>query len=298
MAQLNVYSTCQSYHRAKQFTTALHAPAGMLPPCGHACQATVLVDEGLQQPQIDVSAFPAANSSSSSIRKEQREPAESLQCVLSQPRQMQEQPSLPENSASELQSHIPIGLLHQSVPGQGPKGMTVSGLQDECQQPGAQADAAAALLYCGAGLPSAYLAITFDQLLLLSMGRSVDLVQDSASSAGTSHISCRKTVCHALKAKDNVYLICFRLPTCHSLCFVPLMSRLTCHKLGPSAFASMQQYFAFCLSAMMAKRAVALLLTGSCSHHAGQIQHMGRTDAAACTFLLDSMCGRLCRWLR
>ncbi len=67
---------------------------------------------------------------------------------------------------------------------------------------------------------------------------------------------------------------------------------------GPSALASTQQVFAFWLSAMMAERAVACLLTGSCSHHAGQIQHMARTDAAACTFLLDSMCGRLCRWLR
>ena len=88
-------------------------------------------------------------------------------------------------------SQSPAGLPHHSVLSQSPKGMTVSGLQDECQHPGAQADAAAALLYCGAGLPNAYLAITFDQLLLLSMGRSVDLVQDNASSAGNCCIICR-----------------------------------------------------------------------------------------------------------
>ena len=187
-------TTFTKHQEAKQFTTVMHAIAGMLPPCGHACQATVLVDEGLQQPQIDVSAVPAANTCSS-IREEQREPAESLQCVLSQPRQAQEQPGLPENSASELQSHILTGLPHQSLSGQGPKGMNVSDLQDECQRPGAQADAAAPLLYCGAGLPNAYLAITFDQLLLLSMGRSVDLVQDSASSAGTSCIGLQEEQC-------------------------------------------------------------------------------------------------------
>ncbi len=96
--------------------------------------------------------------------------------------------------------------------------MTVSGLQDECHCPQAQADAAAAMLYCGAGLPNAYLAITFDQLLLLSMGRSVDLVQDSASSAGTSCIICRELMCHALVAKDNVYVICFWLPTRVTTC--------------------------------------------------------------------------------
>jgi hypothetical protein len=162
---------------------AMRATAGMLPPCGHACQATVLVDEGLQQPQMDVSASPAA-STCSSIHEEQREPAESLQCVLAQPRQTQKQPYL----------------------------------QDECQCPQAQADAAAALLYCGAGLPNAYLAITFDQLLLLSMGRSVELVQDSASSAGTPCIICRKTVCHALVAKDSVYVILFWLPTRVTTC--------------------------------------------------------------------------------
>ncbi len=183
--------TFTKHQEAKRVTTPMHAIAGMLPPCGHACQATVLVDEGLQQPQIDVSAFPAANSSSSSIHEEHREPAESLQCVLSQPRQTPEQPGLPENSASQLQSQSPAGLQHHSVLSQSPKGMTVSGLQDECQHPGTQADAAAALLYCGAGLPNAYLAITFDQLLLLSMGRSVDLVQDSASSAGNCCIICR-----------------------------------------------------------------------------------------------------------
>lgn len=179
------------YHEAKQFTTAMYAPAGMLPPCGHACQATVLVDEGLQQPQIDVcSAFPAANACS--IHGKQHEPAESLQCVLAQPSQSPEQPGLPENSASQLQSQSPAGLQHHSVLGQSQKGMTVVGLQDECQHPGAQADAAAALLYCGAGLPNAYLAIMFDQLLLLSMGWSVDLVQDSASSAGSCCIIIRE----------------------------------------------------------------------------------------------------------
>lgn len=205
------------YQEATCLTMAMRATAGMLPPCGHACQATVLVDEGLQQPQMDVSASPAA-STCSSIHEEQREPAESLQCVLAQPRQTQKQPGLREKSALELQFQSPAGLQHQSVPGQSPKGMTVSGLQDECQCPQAQADAAAALLYCGAGLPNAYLAITFDQLLLLSMGRSVDLVQDSASSAGTPCIICRKTVCHALVAKDSVYVILFWLPTRVTTC--------------------------------------------------------------------------------
>ena len=195
----------------------MHASAGMLPPCGHACQATVLVDQGLQQPQIDVSAFSGANTCSS-LHGKQLEPADSLQCILAQPRRTPEQPGLPENSAMELQSQSPAGLQHQSVPGQSPKGMTVHGLQNECQHANARADAAAALLYCGAGLPNAYLAITFDQLLLLSTGRSVDLVQDSASSAGTPCIFCRKAVCLALIAKDSVYIILFWLNTHATAC--------------------------------------------------------------------------------
>ncbi len=150
-------TTFTKHQEAEQFTTAMHAIAGMLPPCGHACQATVLIDEGLQQPQMDVSAFPAANSSSSSIHEEHREPAESLQCVLSQPRQTPEQPGLPENSASQLQSQSPAGLQHHSVLSQSPKGMTVSGLQDECQHPGTQADAALLMPWLSPPAPAALL---------------------------------------------------------------------------------------------------------------------------------------------
>lgn len=169
----------------------MRATAGMLPPCGHACQATVLVDEGLQQPLMDVPASPAANTCSI-IHGEQCELAESLQSMPAQPRHAPEQPGLREESASELQSQSPAGLQHQSLSGQGLKDRTVSGLQDACHSPQVQADVAAPLLYCGAGLPNAHLALTFEQLLLLSRGRSVDLVQHRVSSAGTSPIIGRE----------------------------------------------------------------------------------------------------------
>lgn len=74
-------------------------------------------------------------------------------------------------------------------------------------------------LYCGAGLSDAYLALSFDQLLALSNGRAVDLVQSNAGQASTSR------------------------------------SRQPVHG-------------------------------------------MRRTAGTDNTFLLDSMCGRLCRWLR
>ena len=40
------------------------------------------------------------------------------------------------------------------------------------------------------------------------------------------------------------------------------------------------------------------VVAGSCRHDGKQSKQTRGTDAAPCAFLLDSMCGRLCRWLR
>ena len=65
------------------------------------------------------------------------------------------------------------------------------------QQPQAQRPVANQLLFCGAGLPNAYLAVTFDQLLLLSKGRAVDLVQSAAPCKGSRSLLQLTGQCYA-----------------------------------------------------------------------------------------------------
>ena len=168
--------------------------AGVLPPCGHACQATVLLDEGLQ--------------------------SQASSCCLALPSGSLALSDQLEGNCSGAQPHVPAelssaphDLLHSDLQGQPtPSPRTQPGAttwqkahagetmdraclaaRDEAQKAAAhqqelQAAAVNELLYCGAGLLNAYLAVTFDQLLLLSKGRAVDLVQSGASDPG--NFSC------------------------------------------------------------------------------------------------------------
>ena len=155
--------------------------AGTLPPCGHACQATVLIHEGLQQSP----GLPSCHAASSG---QQTEGSTQAKSKLSPPPsrvglRLQERshlhsvsgPGSPPPSQAELQcgstdEHIADSMTDNTIQ-EGP-----------CLQ--SQAAAADGLLYCGAGLPNAYLAVTFSQLLRLSKGQPVDLAQSTAPLAG------------------------------------------------------------------------------------------------------------------
>ena len=74
---------------------------------------------------------------------------------------------------------------------------TASQQEAGSQQPQAQGPLANQLLFCGAGLPNAYLAVTFDQLVLLSKGRAVDLVQRAAPCKGSRSLLQLTGQCYA-----------------------------------------------------------------------------------------------------
>ena len=63
----------------------------------------------------------------------------------------------------------------------------------------AQSEAAirAGLLYCGAGLPDAYLAVTVDELMLLSQGCALDITQHAGLTAGDNSCNLCATRCQA-----------------------------------------------------------------------------------------------------
>ena len=208
------------------------ATAGVLPPCGHACHTVVLVDQGLSPLQHPPHAQFTHQATSESTH---------VDCAT-------------ETSPLQLPGHHGLGATEQSsrhsaliVPPECPHWHAASGVQwpsDHAQtcnngpsshallnsaqlgtprtetahlSSGVQAAQCTDTLYCGAGRLDSFLALSFHQLLALSNGQAVDLVQSCATQSNSDGSS------------------------------------------GPQ---------------------------------------QGRTMHSENTFLLDSMCGRLCRWLR
>ena len=214
--------------------TACICCAGVLPPCGHACNTVVLVDQGLRPLQHlpHVQLTHQATSKSTHV-----------DCAPDpSPLQVQGQHSCTHGSgATEQSSHhiapIPPPMCpHQQADSrmQRPSHQTQTCKDSPSSHvhsaqlgtprtetahlsAGVEAAQCTDTLYCGAGRVDAFLALSFDQLLALSNGQAVDLVQSGVSQSSSNGCS------------------------------------------GPQ---------------------------------------QGRTLHTGNTFLLDSMCGRLCRWLR
>ena len=173
----------------------------MLPPCGHACTAVVLVDQGLQPVPVPSHAQPNCQAAG-----RQRDPESASEASLLQPlaqqsctcatsvdemRQMTS-PKRAYEQAQELQQSTaaqpPLAPEHRSsqVPSC-PEHLSQP--QGRARHPSLELQAAAGndLLYCGAGQANAFLAVSFDQLLLLSNGQVMDLVQsgDSGQTQGS-----------------------------------------------------------------------------------------------------------------
>lgn len=204
--------------------------AGVLPPCGHACNAVVLVDQGLrsQQDLPHVQHMQQATTNSTPVDSALNTSPLQLPgkhngtCDLGATgHTSRSTQSLHEQAASTTQcatDHTQAGLDCLS----GPMLMQSAhpcmlGTDAAHLNNGVEEGPYGDTLYCGAGQSDAFLALSVDQLLALSKGQAVDLVQSGASQPNTEGSS---------------------------------QSRL-CKTAG----------------------------TGN-------------------TFLLDSMCGRLCRWLR
>lgn len=218
--------------------------AGVLPPCGHACNAMVLVDQGLcslqdlpdvqlthqaatkstpEDTALDPSPvqLPDTHSSLSGLgaTEQMGTPAWSshqqatsrMQCATDHTR------TCPQEG---LSSHMPLNSACSGTP-----------WTEEAQLSSA-APQCSATLYCGAGQLDAYLALSFDQLLALSNGRAVHLVQSDASQASTS--GSRRPVHGRPVGTDNTFLLdsmCGRL--CRwlrsaSLCPKPAVAQHSC----------------------------------------------------------------------
>lgn len=171
--------------------------AGVLPPCGHACSAVVLVDQGLcslqDLPDVQLTHQATTNSISVDTALDpsplQLPDLHSHLYVLgateqtSTPAWSSHQPAASSMQSAidhtqpypeGLSSHMPLDSAHLGTP------LTeeahLSSVAPQCSD----------TLYCGAGQSDAYLALSFDQLLALSNGRAVDLVQSNASQASMS----------------------------------------------------------------------------------------------------------------
>lgn len=156
--------------------------AGTLPPCGHACQATVLIDEGLQQSPglLTCQTASSGQHAEGSTQAESQLPPSAHSRAALQPQEHSHLHSvLGSGSPPPSQAGLQCGSIDEHVA----DSMADNTIQEgPCLQ--SQAAAGDGLLYCGAGLPNAYLAVTFSQLLRLSKGQAVDLAQSTAPLAG------------------------------------------------------------------------------------------------------------------
>ena len=165
--------------------------AGVLPPCAHACKAVVLVDQGLQPPPVPSHTQPRCQTADRQNSVENTSEAALLQppaqqsctCVANEDnmRQMMS-PQCASEQEEELQHSTtgqpPLGLEHKCSQGAS-CAVDLNQPQGGAGHPSPELQAAArhGSLYCGAGQPNAFLAVSFDQLLLLSKGQVVQLVQ-------------------------------------------------------------------------------------------------------------------------
>lgn len=170
----------------------------MLPPCGHACNAVVLVDQGLcavphaepinqasdppplQPPGPHNHTHSDLGSTGQTSRPKQfasGQAASTTHCALDHT----------QTCLAELPNHRPLPGAHACGP------LTATGPLS-CEPDAAECDDT---LYCGAGQADAFLALSFDQLLAVSKGRAVDLVRCGAplpNEQGSSPVRLCKTV--------------------------------------------------------------------------------------------------------
>lgn len=197
------------YHR-------LHMYAGVLPPCGHACNAVLLVDQGLcplqDLPDVQLTHQAATNSTPVDTAAD----PSSLQLPdlhnhmngLGATEQMGAPAWCPHQQAASrmqcatvhtqtcpkgLSNHMPLSSAHLGTPGT--EKAHLSSAAPQCIH----------TLYCGAGQLDAYLALSFGQLLALSHGRAVDLVQSGASQPSMG--GSRQLVHSRPVGTDNTFLL-------------------------------------------------------------------------------------------
>jgi len=158
----------------------------------------VLVDQGLQQQhQIETQRSP----STSSTQTEHALPDTYMQAVAQTPpsnamqTQLASSPCSPfvtltePRVASDTALQCSLAAMGSASSHSAGACVADTASQQKIAQHGqSQAASAEILLCCGAGLPNAYLELTFEQLLLLSKGQAVDLVHEAAPKTGARHL--------------------------------------------------------------------------------------------------------------
>ena len=184
--------------------------AGVLPPCGHACNAEVLVDQGLRPLQNLhhvqlMHQQPATNNSMHVDSAPDPSPPQlpnqdSRACGLGATEQSRHHsgPTVPLQCLhQQAASRVQCASDHTQTSTDAPSNcgfmnsVHLGTSRTETVHPTSGVEAAqhTDTLYCGAGRSDAFLALSFDQLLALSNGLAVDLVQGGASQSNNSGCS-------------------------------------------------------------------------------------------------------------
>ena len=175
----------------------------MLPPCGHACNALVLVDQGLC---LVPHAGPMNQATEPRLlqpldRHTHTEHGLAATGQTSRPKQFpHEQAANTQHCAADHTQTCPAELTsHRSLPSaHAPLTATA---HPRCEADAAEHDGT---LYCGAGQADAFLALTFDQLLTVSKGQAVDLVRCSAPQPQEQGSGCRTADTESMFLLDSM----------------------------------------------------------------------------------------------